>query len=98
MTSRVLITVRCYRRGCKLARVLAGEDGRVIEVSMSAAVRTASGIGRSGGPIGTVTEPFERGMAYTATCDCGGGYLVNCAELDRAIASGTPKIVLRPTM
>jgi hypothetical protein len=97
VTGRALVTARCHRRGCKLARVLAAEHGLMIEVMLAAAARTASGIGRGRGTR-SFTEPFDASMIYTATCDCGGGYLINCAELDRDIGAGVAKRVIRPTM
>ncbi len=100
MTGRVLVTARCLRRGHPLGRVRASQDGLRIEVDQLAAgvsAATATGVGRGRGTA-EFSGNFDPRMSYVATCDCGGGYLISCPALARAMESGQRRVKIAATM
>jgi hypothetical protein len=98
VTGRVLVTARCERRGCALAKVLATTTGpRIIIPKLAAGVR-GKGSKVHTGRGSHFEEPFEPWMSYIATCNCKAAHLVDCSRLQRAIESGESRVIVEPTM
>jgi hypothetical protein len=101
VTGRVLVTVRCRKRGHLLAELLAAPDGMHIRIAQVAAghAKGSRVVNRRGGPL-TVPLLDEDGaatMSYLAMC-ADGVCAVHARDLARAADTRATIITLAPVL
>jgi hypothetical protein len=101
VTGRVVVTVRCRKRGHLLAQLLAAPDGMHVHIPRSAAghAKGSRVVNRRGGPLTAplLDEDGEASMSYLAMC-ADGVHAIHARRLADAAAARTRIITLDPVL
>ena len=107
MTGRVLVTVRCPRKGHVLAELAPGGDGRRVLRMRHHAVLLIAEDGSvaqqhlppgtpSGGGLWHSADWETRAASYPVTCPCRRPHLVNVVDIEAAETAGKSTVLASP--